>query len=233
MYTDEQIKEMFGSILTNDEESRMYFDSYVNIYKWSFQHPTQSKKYHFHHFYCSFLAKNDSDIMTKNRYWTIERLDEKYVPDDNVCKLRILYHVMAHYYLAMALRGTPYETDARNSFFVLVNDYTRPLESYSLNEVEELGRMIEDNAEPSKFDRYMTQSKMKEYMKSKNDDYKENYLNEHKGEIEQRKIENKERQKEFRQKWNEEHKDEIENRKRKQREYIREMRKKYKKDKSH
>jgi hypothetical protein len=93
--------------------------------------------------------------------------------------------------------------------------------------------MIEDNAEPNKFDRYMTQSEIKEYVKSKNDEYKENYLNEHKDEIERRKIENKGRQKEFRQKWNEEHKDEIEDRKRKQREYAREMRKKYKKDKRH
>lgn len=231
MYSDEQIMKMFDNIIPKDDESQMYFNFYVNIYKWSFQHPTQSDKYNFHHFYCSFLAKNDSDIMGKNRYWTIQKLDEKYVPNDNVCKLRILYHVMAHYYLAMSLRNTIYEVDARNSFFTLIGDYSRPFESYTVEEIEELGRMIEETAEPNKFDRYMTQNEVKEYMKFKNEEYKENYLNEHKEEIEQKKKDDKEKRKGLRLKWNEEHKEEIEERKRKQKEYVKEMRERYKRDK--
>ena len=71
-------------------------------------------------------------IGEKNRYHTIEKLDETFKPNDNVCKLRILYHVLAHYYLAMALRGTLYEYDSLNAFCTLINDYSRPLSSYTL-----------------------------------------------------------------------------------------------------
>jgi hypothetical protein len=138
---------------------------------------------------------------------------------------------MAHYYLAMSLRNTIYEVDARNSFFTLIGDYSRPLESYTVEEIEELGRMIEETAEPNKFDRYMTQNEIKEYMKSKNEEYKENYLNEYKEEIKQKKKDDKEKRKELRLKWNEEHKEEIEERKRKQREYAKEMRERYKRNK--
>ena len=200
MYTDEQIDELFKNKIPQDKESQAYFSAYVNIYKCSFTRPTKLDKYNFHHLYCSFLAK--SDWGEKNRYHTIERLDEFYKPNNNICKLRILYHVIAHWCLGMALRNTPFEIDARNAFFTLVGDYSRNIESYTFDEVKELGRLVEENAEPNKIDHYVTQNERKEM-------YKEQW-------------------KAYKEKWKEEHKDEIEERKRQQREYAKQMRAKYK-----
>lgn len=200
MYTDEQIDELFKNKIPQDKESQAYFSAYVNIYKCSFTRPTKSDKYNFHHLYCSFLAK--SDWGEKNRYHTIERLDEFYKPNNNICKLRILYHVIAHWCLGMALRNTPFEIDARNAFFTLVGDYSRNIESYTFDEVKELGRLVEENTEPNKIDHYVTQNERKEMYK--------------------------EQQKAYKEKWKEEHKDEIEERKHQQREYAKQMRTKYK-----
>ena len=200
MYTDEQIDELFKNKIPQDKESQAYFNAYVNIYKCSFTRPTKSDKYNFHHLYCSFLAK--SDWGEKNRYHTIERLDEFYKPNNNICKLRILYHVIAHWCLGMALRNTPFDIDARNAFFTLVGDYSRNIESYTFDEVKELGRLVEENTESNKIDHYLTQIERKEMYK--------------------------EQQKAYKEKWKEEHKDEIEERKRQQREYAKQMRAKYK-----
>ena len=200
MYTDEQIDELFKNKIPQDKESQTYFNAYINIYKCSFTRPTKSDKYNFHHLYCSFLAK--SDWGEKNRYHTIERLDEVYKPNDNVCKLRILYHIIAHWCLGMALRNTMFAQDARNAFFTLVGDYSRNIESYTFDEVKELGRLVEENSEPNQIDHYVTQNERKDMYK--------------------------EQQKAYKEKWKEEHKDEIEERKRQQREYAKQMRMKYK-----
>ena len=201
MYTDERINEIFkDKYNTIDPQCKEYLDAYINIYKQSFINPCKSDKFHHHHFFPSFIYKQM--IGEKNRYHTIEKLDEFYKPNDNVCKLRILYHVLAHYYLAMALKGTVYEFDSLNAFCTLINDYSRPLSSYTLDEVKEIGRLIEENAEPNQIDYYVTQSERKEMYK--------------------------EQQKAYKEKWKEEHKDEIEERKRQQREYAKEMRMKYK-----
>ena len=201
MYTDEQINEMFKDKYNRiDPSCKDYLDAYIHFYKRSFTHPCKSDKFHMHHFFPSFIYKQM--IGEKNRYHTIEKLDEAFKPNDNVCKLRILYHVLAHYYLAMAMKGTVYEFDASNAFFTLINDYSRPLSSYTLDEVKEIGRLIEENAELNQIDHYVTQSERKEMYK--------------------------EQQKAYKEKWKEEHKDEIEERKRKQREYAKQMRMKYK-----
>ena len=183
-----------------DPQCKQYLDAYINIYKQSFINPCKSDKFHHHHLFPSFIYKQM--IGEKNRYHTIEKLDETFKPNDNVCKLRILYHVLAHYYLAMALRGTVYEYDSLNAFCTLINDYSRPLSSYTIDEIKEIGGLIEENAEPNKIDHYVTQSERKEMYK--------------------------EQQKAYKEKWKEEHKDEIEERKRQQREYAKQMRAKYK-----
>lgn len=202
MYTDEQIKEMFKDRYNIiDEQCKQYFDAYVNIYKQSFLNPCKSDKFNHHHFFPSFIYKQM--IGEKNRYHTIEKLDENYLPNDNVCKLRILYHVLAHYYLAMSMRGTVYEFDASNAFFTLIGDYSQPLNLYTVDEVKELGRLIEENATPNSINNYVTQSERKEMYK--------------------------EQQKEYKKKWEEEHKEEIEEQKRKQREYAKKMREEFKK----
>ena len=201
MYTDEQINEMFKDRYNLfDPQCKEYLDAYINIYKQSFINPCKSDKFHHHHLFPSFIYKQM--IGEKNRYHTIEKLDEIFKPNDNVCKLRILYHVLAHYYLAMAMRGTVYEFDASNAFFTLINDYSQPLSSYTLDEVKEIGRLIEENAEPNQIEHYVTQTERKEMYR--------------------------EQQKAYREKWKEEHKDEIEERKRQQREYNKKMREKYK-----
>ena len=201
MYTDEQIDEMFkDKYNTIDSQCKEYLDAYINIYKQSFINPCKSDKFHHHHLFPSFIYKQI--IGEKNRYHTIEKLDKTFKPNDNVCKLRILYHVLAHYYLAMALRGTVYEYDSLNAFCTLINDYSRPLSSYTLEEVKEIGRIIEENSEPNQIDHYVTQNERKEMYK--------------------------EQQKAYKEKWKEEHKDEIEERKKKQREYAKQIRAKYK-----
>ena len=200
MYTDEQIDELFKNKIPQDKESQTYFNAYINIYKCSFTRPTKSDKYNFHHLYCSFLAK--SDWGEKNRYHTIERLDEFYKPNNNICKLRILYHIITHWCLGMALRNTMFAQDARNAFFTLIGDYSRNIESYTFDEVKELGRLVEENSEPNQIDHYVTQNERKDMYK--------------------------EQQKAYKEKWKEEHKDEIEERKRQQREYAKQMRMKYK-----
>ena len=225
MYTDEQIDELFKNKIPQDKESQAYFSAYVNIYKCSFIRPTKSDKYNFHHLYCSFLAK--SDWGEKNRYHTIERLDEIYKPNDNICKLRILYHVIAHWCLGMALRNTPFEIDARNAFYTLIGNYSKNIESYTFDEVKELGRLIEENSEPNQIDHYMTQSETKEYFKQKQKDYMEDWEEKHEEEILRNKEFMKQKRKESQEKWKEEHKDEIEERKRQQREYAKKMRAKY------
>ncbi len=202
MYTDEHIEEIFKDKYNLfDPQCKQYLDAYINIYKQSFINPCKSDKFHHHHFFPSFIYKQI--IGEKNRYHTIEKLDETFKPNNNVCKLRILYHVLAHYYLAMALRGTVYEYDSLNAFCTLINDYSRPLSSYTLDEIKEIGRLIEENAEPNQIDHYVTQSERKEMYK--------------------------EQQKAYKEKWNEEHKDEIEERKRQQREYAKKMREEFKK----
>ena len=201
MYTDDRIDVMFfDKINQSNLECKQYLDAYINIYKQSFINPCKSDKFHHHHLFPSFIYKQM--IGEKNRYHTIEKLDETFKPNDNVCKLRILYHVLAHYYLAMALRGTIYEYDSLNAFCTLINDYSRPLSSYTLEEIKEIGRLIEENAEPNKIDHYVTQSERKEMYK--------------------------EQQKSYKEKWKEEHKDEIEERKRQQREYAKKMREEFK-----
>lgn len=201
MYTDEQINEMFKDKYNLfDPQCKQYLDAYINIYKQSFKNPCKSDKFHHHHLFPSFIYKQM--IGEKNRYHTIEKLDETFKPNDNVCKLRILYHVLAHYYLAMALRGTVYEYDSLNAFCTLINDYSRPLSSYTLDEIKEIGRLIEENSEPNQIDHYVTQNERKEMYKEQQNAYKE--------------------------KWKEEHKDEIEEHKKKQREYAKQMRAKYK-----
>ena len=201
MYTDEQILEMFkDKYNTIDPLCKDYLDTYIHFYKRSFTHPCKSDKFHMHHLFPSFIYKQM--IGEKNRYHTIEKLDESYNPNDNVCKLRILYHVLAHYYLAKAMKGTVYEFDANNAFYTLIGDYSKNIDSYTYEEVNEIGRLIEENAEPNQIDHYVTQSERKEMYK--------------------------EQQKAYKEKWKEEHKDEIEERKRQQREYAKQMRAKYK-----
>ena len=77
MYTDEQINEMFkDKYNTIDPLCKDYFDTYIHFYKRSFTHPCKSNKFHMHHFFPSFIYKQM--IGEKNRYHTIEKLDETY-----------------------------------------------------------------------------------------------------------------------------------------------------------
>ena len=231
MYTDEQINEMFKNKYNMiDVHCKQYFNTYVNIYKQSFLNPCKSDKYNHHHFYCSFLYKwDDPTIEKKNRYHTIEKLDETYLPNDNVCKLRILYHVLAHYYLAMSMRGTVYEFDANKAFYTLIGDYSKNINDYTLDEVKELGRLIEENTVPNAVDHYLTVAERKEYGKKIFNEIKEKYEQDNKEEIEQKKQEFKQKQKENREQWKKEHADEIEERKKQQREYAKKMREEFKK----
>lgn len=227
MYTDKQIAEMFKNKYNkSDIKYSEYFNAYVNIYKQSFIRPCKSDKYNFHHFFPSFLYRDS--IGAKNRYHTIEILDENYSPNDNVCKLRVLYHILAHYYLAMSMQGTVYEIDSTNAFYTLIGDYSRKINSYSLEEVIELGRLIEENSVPNTIDHYITMSERKELYKQTAKENKKKYEEEHKYEIELKKQELKQKQKENRERWKEEHKEEIEEKKKKQREFAKMMRAKYK-----
>ena len=195
MYTDEQIEQMFGKYIKNE----YYFKTYVNIYRYFMENETDCDKFNHHHFYPSFLRKiENQDNVLKNRYHTIEKLDKEYDIKDNVVKLPIRWHVISHYCLGMTLQTT----DAINSFFTLVDDYSKPIEEYTFNDVQTLAQLVEENALPNTIDCYVTQSERKEMYKVQ--------------------------QKEYKEKWKEEHKEEIEERKRKQREYAKQKRQEYK-----
>ena len=194
MYTDEQIEHFFGKYIKN----KNYFGTYVAIYKYFMENETNSNRFNHHHFVPCNITKES--LQEKNRYHTIEKHDKLFDIKDNVVKLPIKWHVIAHYCLAMA---TLREDDI-NSFFTLVGDYSKPIQNYTFDDVQNLAQLVEENATPNLIDHYVTQSERKELYK--------------------------EQQKEYKKKWEEEHADEIEERKRKQREYAKKMREEFKKN---
>ena len=194
MYTDEQIEQFFGKHIKN----KNYFGTYVAIYKYFMENKTDSNRFNHHHFVPCNITKES--LQEKNRYHTIEKHDKLFDVKDNVVKLPIKWHVIAHYCLAMA---TLREDDI-NSFFTLVGDYSKPIQNYTFDDVQNLAQLVEENATPNSIDHYVTQSERKEMYK--------------------------EQQKEYKKKWEEEHADEIEERKRKQREYAKKMREEFKKN---
>lgn len=193
MYTDEQIERFFGKHIKN----KNYFGTYVAIYKYFMENETDNNRFNHHHFVPCNITKES--LQEKNRYHTIEKHDELFDIKDNVVKLPIKWHVIAHYCLAMA---TLREDDI-NSFFTLVGDYSKPIQNYTFFDVQTLAQLVEENAQLNSIDHYVTQSERKELYK--------------------------EQQKEYKKKWKEEHADEIEERKRKQREYAKKMREEFKK----
>ena len=194
MYTDEQIEQFFGKYIKN----KNYFGTYVAIYKYFMENKTDSNRFNHHHFVPCNITKES--LQEKNRYNTIEKHDKLFDIKDNVVKLPIKWHVIAHYCLAMA---TLREDDI-NSFFTLVGDYSKPIQNYTFDDVQTLAQLVEENATPNSIDYYVTQSERKEMYR--------------------------EQQKEYKKKWKEERKDEIEERKRKQREYAKKMREEFKKN---
>lgn len=194
MYTDEQIEQFFGKHIKN----KNYFGTYVAIYKYFMENETDSNKFNHHHFVPCNITKES--LQEKNRYHTIEKHDKLFDIKDNVVKLPIKWHVIAHYCLAMA---TLREDDI-NSFFTLVGDYSKPIQNYTFDDVQNLAQLVEENAQPNSIDHYVTQNERKEMYK--------------------------EQQKEYKKKWEEEHADEIEERKRQQREYAKKMREEFKKN---
>lgn len=192
MYNDEEIEKLFENHIVDET----YFKKYVDIYKYFKINETKDDRFNFHHF---FPVNYGKEILNeKNRYHTIKKHDEFYAIENNVVKLPIKWHIIAHYILAKAT----FRKDDINSFFTLIGNYDRNIESYSFNEVESLAELIEENSLPNQIDHYVTQSERKEMYK--------------------------EQQKVYKEKWKEEHKDEIEERKRQQREYAKQMREKYK-----
>jgi len=194
MYTDEQIEQFFDKYIKN----KNYFGTYVAIYKYFMENETDSNKFNHHHFVPCNITKES--LQEKNRYHTIEKHDKLFDIKDNVVKLPIKWHVIAHYCLAMA---TLREDDI-NSFFTLIGDYSKPIQNYTFDDVQNLAQLVEENATPNSINYYVTQSERKELYK--------------------------EQQKEYKKKWEEEHKDEIEERKRKQKEYAKKMREEFKKN---
>jgi len=216
MYSEERLKEMFGKVFDSD-----WLDLYFAVCGQFKENPQNCDKFHHHHIYPSFLYKMKEGL--KNRYHTVDELDKKHDPKDNVVKLPISMHVTAHYFLGMALRDNK---DAVNSFYVLIDDYSVPIESYSMEEVQKLGMLIEENSKPSLVDRYLTQSERKEMMKATAKENKELWEEAHKEELEIKKAEMKERMKAWKEEWKETHKEEIAERKRKQKEYRDSLKKK-------
>lgn len=194
MYTDEQIEQFFSKHIKN----KNYFGTYVAIYKYFMENETDSNRFNHHHFVPCNITKES--LQEKNRYHTIEKHDKLFDIKDNVVKLPIKWHVIAHYCLAMA---TLREDDI-NSFFTLVGDYSKPIQNYTFFDVQTLAQLVEENATSNSIDHYVTQSERKELYK--------------------------EQRKEYKKRWEEEHADEIEERKRKQREYAKKMREEFKKN---
>ena len=194
MYTDEQIEQFFNKYIKN----KNYFGTYVAIYKYFMENETDSDRFNHHHFVPCNITKES--LQEKNRYHTIETHDKLFDIKDNIVKLPIKWHVIAHYCLAMA---TLREDDI-NSFFTLVGDYSKPIQNYTFDDVQNLAQLVEENATPNSIDHYVTQHERKEMYK--------------------------EQQKVYKEQWKKDHIDEIEERKRQQREYAKKMREEFKKN---
>lgn len=244
MYTKEFLLSIF------DIKYYDWFDKYVEICFLYQKIKTDDIFFNYHHIIPVNVGKEQ--LQTKNRYHTISEHDKIYDIKDNVVKLPIDYHILAHYCLA---RATEREDDI-NSFYTLIGNYDKWYKSYSLYEVKKIAKLVKESSLPNTNDHYMTVEERKEYDKSKQKDYNEQYYEENKEEIEQKKLElqqkqkeslelynknnkeqiekqrleNKQRQKEQQKKYYEENKDRIEEQKRlikeKQKEYLKKMKQK-------
>ena len=221
MYTDEEIKNIFnGHILNKD-----YFERYVNIYKYYKTHDCDSDKFAHHHFYPVNYTREL--LKRKNRYWTIEEHDNQYDIENNIVKIPIKWHVIAHFCLAMA----SLRTDDINSFYTLIGNFDKNIYLYSFDEVQEIAQLVEENSQPNMIEHYLTQKERKDMYKQTAKEYKEKYILEHKEEIKQKKQEYKNKLKEYNEQWKKEHKEEIDEIKRKQKEFMKKLKENYKKSK--
>lgn len=148
------------------KEYILSFSNNKYIYKYlklcSIKYNYDINKYNFHHIIPSFLYKiNDDSIIKKNRYNTLSKLDESFNPLINVKKLKISHHILAHYYLGLGLQTK----DAINSFYTLIGDYSKDINSYTEDEVKELAKLVEENSNESVFDHYLTMEERKEKYK--------------------------------------------------------------------
>ena len=220
MYTDKQLNEIFKPYVKIF--NKYYFATYKAICMYFQENPCDTDRFHFHHIFPSFLFKEENQL--KNRVHTVEKLDENYLPKDNVVKLPVKWHVIAHYCLAMALLTQ----DAVNSFFILVGDYSKPIEKWTFNEIQTTAQFVDENAVPNTFDRYISLSERKEMNKKLQKENQEKYETEHKEELEQKKAELKEKQKAYKEQWKKDNKEKIEEQKKKQKEYIKKLKEQYK-----
>lgn len=171
-------------IMTDNE----YINKYVRICRFYKENPTKKTKYNFHHIFPSFLYK--SELQEKNRYHTIEKLDNDFDPNQNTVKLPIQYHILSHFYLGLGLQTI----DAINSFYVLIGDYSKNINLYTEDEVIKLAELIEENALETKQKEYLTISQIKEKNKQIREESKKQWKEENKDKVE----EYKQKQKEYR-----------------------------------
>lgn len=150
----EYIKEKLKSYSKNDKALEKYF----RIIEYFELNGCKDCRYSFHHIIPSFLYKQE--LHTKNRSYTIDKLDEDYPPEDNVVKLDNQYHVIAHYYLALALQTK----DAENSFRIF-DDWTKEFREYTEKDAIQLGLDYKETSQPTKITKYMTNKELKEKLK--------------------------------------------------------------------
>lgn len=201
MYTKEFLLSIF------DIKYYDWFDKYVEICFLYQKIKTDDIFFNYHHIIPVNVGKEQ--LNTKNRYHTISEHDKMYHPNDNVVKLSIDYHILAHYCLA---RATEREDDI-NSFYTLIGNYDKWYKSYSLDEVKKIAKLVKESSLPNTNDHYMTVEERKEYDKSKQKEYNEQYYEENKEEIEQKKLELQQKQKESLELYNENNKERIEKQK--------------------
>lgn len=165
MYTKEQLKDLLKERIKDFEQ----FDKYYAIYQYHFQNNSsiETKKYHFHH--CIPVNVTKQNLNKKNRRQVIAEHDNKYNVEDNIVKLPIKWHIVAHYVFALATKNI----DDINAFYTLVEDFETNINSYTFDSVVDLAKIIEENAKPNSKKQYMTVEQVKKQIKQKQNNYKQ------------------------------------------------------------
>ena len=155
MYSKEYIKSIIKPISKNWSEA--WFNNYYKIIEYFSKHDTCDNKYNFHHVIPVHVSVDENSTTFKRRAQAIAYHDEKYNIIDNVVKLPIKMHVIAHYCLAKA---TMNKKDI-NSFMILHGDFTRDFYSMTMHDVEELSNLVHESGFPNSSEHYMTIDEMK------------------------------------------------------------------------
>ena len=195
MLNRKQIKEILKPFLI---VNCVWFNKYLDLMEEMIEHYPQScNKYNYHHLIPVSIYKNIKGL--KNRAQAINGADETFTVENNIVKLPIYYHVIAHYYLYKCsnynLNNTAYN-DMKRAFLGFMS-LDKRADEYSMQEVIACAKDFHNQSQDTISEHYLSQDERKEMTQQYAKQKQQQYLEEHKEEIEQRKLDYKQKQKEY------------------------------------